>query len=91
MPYQKGQSGNPKGRPKKGTAMADALRTVLNKSEDGRQNKRAVAEKLVEMARSGNLEAMKLLFERVDGKVPETRVLEGSKDAPVAIKVVYDD
>ena len=38
--------------------------------EDGKQNKRAVAEKLVEMARNGNIEAMKLVFERVDGKVP---------------------
>ncbi len=82
MPFQKGQSGNPKGRPKKGQTMADALRTVPNKTQDGKQNKRAVAEKLVEMARGGNLEAMKLLFERVDGKVPETRIHVGDDEAP---------
>ncbi len=82
MPFQKGQSGNPKGRPKKGAAMADAVRTVLNKNRDGKQNKRAIAEKLVQMAREGNIEAMKVVFERVDGKVPQTNVLQGAEDAP---------
>jgi phage I-like protein len=82
VPFQKGQSGNPKGRPKKGTAMADALRTVLNKSKDGKQNKRALAEKVVEMALSGNTEAIKLVFDRMDGKVPQTNVLQGSDEAP---------
>lgn len=63
--------------------MADALRTVLrSKGEDGKQNKKAVAEKVVEMARAGNVEAIKMVFERVDGKVPETRVLQGNDEAP---------
>lgn len=88
MPFQKGQSGNPKGRPKKGSAMADALRTVLNKSEDGKQNKRAVAEKLVELARDGNIEAIKTIFDRTDGKVPQTNVLEGNEDAPIPIRYI---
>ncbi len=92
MVWKQGQSGNLKGRPKRGEDMASALRTVLRaKGEDGKQNKKAVAEKVVAMAKAGNTEAIKLIFERVDGKVPETRVHEGSKDAPVAIKVVYDD
>ena len=91
MPFEPGQSGNPKGRPKKGKAMSDALRIVLNKTSDGKQNKKAVAEKLVSMAREGNTEAIKVIFDRVDGKVPQTNVLEGNASAPVAIKVVYDD
>lgn len=91
MPFEKGQSGNPKGRPKKGQAMSDALRTVLNKSKDGKQNKRAVAEKLVEMAREGHIEAMKTIFDRMDGKPPQTNVLEGNASAPVVIQVVYGD
>ena len=92
MPFEAGKSGNPKGRPKKGKAMTDALRTALNKSEDGKQNKRAIAEKLVELARGGNVEAMKMVFERVDGKVPQTNVLQGDEDGgPVTVRVVYDD
>lgn len=74
MAFENGKSGDPEGRPKKDQAMAEALLTVLNKTHDGKQNKRAVAEKGVEMARGGNLGAMKLLFERADGKVPETRI-----------------
>jgi hypothetical protein len=63
--------------------MSDALSTVLRaKGPDGTQNKKAIAEKLVEMARRGDMDAIKLVFERVDGKVPETRVLQGSEDAP---------
>lgn len=88
MTFEPGKSGNPRGRPKRGTAMADALRTVLNKSQDGKQNKRAVAEKLVEMARSGNVEAMKLVFDRIDGKPVQTNVLEGNQDEPIPIRYI---
>lgn len=88
MPFEAGKSGNPNGRPKKGKAMADAIRTALNKSADGKQNKRAIAEKLVEMARDGNIEAMKVVFERVDGKVPQTNVLEGNENAPIPIRYI---
>lgn len=88
MTFEPGRSGNPKGRPPKGKAMADALRTVLNKSKDGKQNKRAVAEKLVEMARDGNVEAMKIVFDRIDGKPVQTNVLEGNNEAPIPIRYI---
>lgn len=92
MPFEAGKSGNPNGRPKKGKAMADALRVALSKSTDGKQNKRAIAEKLVEMARDGNIEAMKIVFERTDGKVPQTNVVQGDEDGgPVTVRVVYDE
>lgn len=73
-----GQSGNPKGRPKRGQAMADALRAVLRgKGSDGRPNRRAIAEKLISMARDGDMDAIKLIFERIDGKVAESVHLGG--------------
>ena len=69
--------------------MADALRTALrSKGEDGRINRKAVAEKVVEMALNGNTEAIKLIFERVDGKVPQTNVLEGNENAPIPIRYI---
>lgn len=90
MVFQPGQSGNPKGRPKKGQAMSDQLRTVLNKkNKDGTPNKRAIAEKLVELATEGHVEAMKVVFERIDGKVPQTNVFEGSEDAPMRVVVKW--
>jgi hypothetical protein len=62
---------------------------VLNKRVDGKQNKRAVAEKLVEMAKNGNTEAIKVIFDRVDGKVPQEHTGEGG--GPLSIRVVYGD
>ena len=64
MAWKKGQSGNPNGRPRSGRAFADALRTV---GEEG-DNLEAVARKVWELARTGDLRAIGLLAERMDGK-----------------------
>lgn len=77
--WQAGESGNPKGRPKRGQAMADTLRRVLaRKGEDGKANKQAIAEKIIELARAGDLDAIKLIFERIDGKVAEAVQVGGA-------------
>ncbi len=64
MTWVKGQSGNPNGRPRTGRALAEALRAVGE--EDG--NLEAVARKVWELAKEGNLRAIGLLAERLDGK-----------------------
>lgn len=64
MAWQKGQSGNPNGRPPAGRAFAEALRKVGE--EEG--NLEAVAEKVWELARDGDLRAIALLAERLDGR-----------------------
>lgn len=64
MAWQKGQSGNPRGRPPTGRAFAEALRAVGE--EDG--NLEAVARKVWELAQDGDLRAIHLLAERLDGK-----------------------
>ena len=58
--FQKGQSGNPAGRPKKGQALTDILKTVVDK--------RKLAEKLLELAYDGDITAIKYVYDRVDGK-----------------------
>lgn len=64
------------------------MRTALrSKGEDGRTNRKAIAEKVIAMALNGNTEAIKLVFERIDGKVPQTNVFEGSEDAPMRVVV----
>lgn len=67
MAWKKGQSGNPNGRPRTGRAFAEALRTVGE--EDG--NLEEVARKVWELAKEGNLRAIGLLAERLDGKPPK--------------------
>ena len=64
MAWKKGQSGNPNGRPRTGRAFAEALRAV---GEEG-DNLQAVARKVWELARAGDLRAIGLLAERMDGK-----------------------
>ena len=76
MPFQKGQSGNPGGRPKSAVSVTAHIRAKLAKYADlpdGRRVKRvdALAEKIIEQALAGDPAMIKLVWERVDGKVTD--------------------
>jgi len=77
-----GQGGNPNGRPKKGQALTDALRTLGNKrdvvTDEGRKiaRKKALAEKLWALALAGDLQAIKLIIERLDGLATQHIITE---------------
>lgn len=62
--WEPGESGNPQGRPKKGEALTDVLRSKVDKE--------TIAEKLIELAMSGDVQALKYVYDRVDGKPVET-------------------
>jgi hypothetical protein len=63
-----GWEGGP-GRPKKGEALTDILKSKLNKEE--------LAEKLIAKAfEDGDLAAMKYIYDRIDGRPKET--IEGT-------------
>ena len=69
--------------------MADGLRTaLLKRGTDGRSSARAVAEKVVDTPLRGSTGAIKPIFERMDGKVPQTDVLGGNQDAPMPIRCI---
>jgi len=89
MPWVKGQSGNPAGRPRRGQSFADALRRALSERdpETKRTKLQQVADAAVERAIKGDLEAIRLIAERIDGKVPE-RV---QSDGQLVIRVEYVD
>jgi len=74
--WKPGQSGNPAGRPPVARSFADLLRAELALEKAGQTNRAAIAAKAVQMARAGNLEAMKWVADRTDGKVPERLELE---------------
>jgi len=75
MPFEKGKSGNSAGRPKKGETLTDLLREKLEapKTTKGKiTRKERIVEKLIVMAESGDLSALKYLIDRCDGRPKES-------------------
>lgn len=70
MPFQKGQSGNPKGRPKVRGKLTDLLR------ESALKDDAATAKRIIRAweakAKEGDINAIRLWMERLEGKVPDS-------------------
>ena len=80
MPFKKGKSGNPRGRPKKGQALTEILNEKLDQ-EHGKAKKlkrEVIAEKIISLAISGDLGALRYIFDRLDGRPKETVELENA-------------
>jgi hypothetical protein len=67
MPFRKGRSGNPGGRPKE-TPFADALRMEIKAAGKDHKALREVARALIGKAASGDIPAIRELADRLDGK-----------------------
>lgn len=70
MTWKKGQSGNPKGRPRKGKTMTEELTALLDKTvwpfrKSGRQ---LIALRLFYLGLIGDIQAIKYICDRLDGK-----------------------
>jgi len=88
-PYQPGQSGNPEGRPP--DTLTPLLRKFLN--ADNEAEKIAIVRELIGIAKTkgmrGQIAALREIFDRIDGKVPETHKIES--DVPIIIQpTVYE-
>jgi hypothetical protein len=68
MAFEKGASGNPGGRPKGPSLKAELIRQLGKKGGDGRKHVDAIALALIDKAREGNIEAIKEILDRTDGK-----------------------
>lgn len=87
MPFAKGNRANPNGRPKKGQALTDLLRLrMAEPGPDGRLNSEIVADKLIALACAGEMDAIKVVFDRLDGKVATPVDLQGEQ----RINIVLD-
>lgn len=91
MAFQKGQSGNPGGKPKGTISIVHLLlRKLKDKTPDGRKNADAVAEQLISLALSGDLDAIKVILDRVDGKVAERLEHSGPDGGDIVFTLQID-
>ncbi|MCL2792442.1 MAG: DUF5681 domain-containing protein [Spirochaetaceae bacterium] len=80
-PFEKGKSGNPSGRPVKGTAITDILNFKLDQlNESGILRREVIAEKLLQAAESGDIAALKYVTDRLDGRPKESLELMDNVD-----------
>ena len=76
--WEKGKSGNPNGRPKKGETLTDALEQAINKED--------LAKALLTLVEEGNIAAIKYAYDRIDGRPKET-IEQTIKSMPDVIEV----
>ena len=62
MPFVKGQSGNPKGRPKKGRAVSDILVEIGNERVEGVTRLRRLLDRLHTDAENGDNQAARVIL-----------------------------
>lgn len=77
MAFEKGKSGNPGGRPKE-KPWRDALNMAL-KDGDGLRLRR-IADAVVTLAETGDMQAIKEIGDRLDGKPAQQTIVTGDED-----------
>lgn len=92
--FVKGQSGNPGGRPKKGTSFSDVIRAKLDEEVviDGKptKNRDAISQKLINMAIGGDIAALKYCMDRMEG-TPKQSIDMGVQEGPLGFDVEFTD
>lgn len=83
--WQPGQSGNPKGVPKKELRFRAALDRAM--AQDDSKRLREAAESLLSSAAKGEPWAIKELADRLDGKPSQIMTLAGDPDSPLIQRV----
>jgi hypothetical protein len=69
--WRKGESGNPKGRPRKIPELKELLANVLGDEKEGKTAAEAILIGLRAKAIRGDVRAAELLLDRAYGKVPQ--------------------
>ena len=75
--WEKGQSGNPKGRPKKGNSWSDCLKAIGEQNTvKGKTNKELICEMLYDKAAEGDLTAINAIMDRIEGKPKQVQDID---------------
>ena len=79
-PFQKGESGNPNGRPKKLPELDKLLANVLGEEKDGITAAETILKALRVKATKGDIRAAEVLLDRGYGKAKQTIENEGQME-----------
>ncbi len=89
--WKKGQSGNPKGSEAYPKLFAPILRKLLLEKVPDDPKRRSYAElvctSLMKQALEGNIYALRELFERIDGKIPQPQEISGQGGVPLILEI----
>ena len=84
--WRKGQSGNPRGRPRWGESIAEALRAAGTS-----ERRRKLAERAWELALQGDIRHMEFISDRLDGKPAQRQILEGGERPILVARKRHDN
>ena len=88
MPFELGQSGNPEGR----RVEFGKFRATLDRAiaQDDAKRLRRCAEQLLDLAAGGDLQAIAMIADRLDGKPRQQTEVTGAEGGPIYIKTGID-
>jgi len=86
MPFKKGQSGNPGGRPKE-KLFTDALRMEIKAAGGDHKRLRKIADALLQKAESGDIQAIREVADRLDGKAPQAIEHQDDGGGPIITRI----
>lgn len=77
--FKPGVSGNPKGKPKGARHFSTLIRDAITKvaTDTGTSDDKLIVKALIAKAKEGDLKAVDIVFDRVDGKAEQTINLDG--------------
>lgn len=85
--FKKGQSGNPKGKPKGTLSITKHIRAALEANDH--EKAKQLADALIYNAAKGNGAAMKQILDRIDGPVKEELELTNPDGAMTPLVTIY--
>ena len=83
MPFQKGKSDNPKGRPKKGDSLAECVRSQWDKAK-----RRKAIDAMAAKAEAGDVQAYSALAKTGFPEESKGVSLDINSDGPITVQII---